>query len=144
MAKVNEGPELDLAVAEACKMNATIYYNHELSKNVCLLLPSDEAFNPSSDLNDAFLAAEATGLFTVERDGPEVHLAKTIDGQWEVLTGGSEMGYIAREATPALAICAAILKNADIPNAHYHQPRKVVFDLKQTPAVIALNRTVIG
>ena len=69
-------------------------------------------FNPSIDLNDAFYAAEAIGLFNVERDGPETHIAKTIDGQWEILTGGSEMGYIAREETPSLAICAAILKMA--------------------------------
>ena len=63
-------------------------------------------------MNDAFYAAEAIGLFNVERDGPETHIAKTIDGHWEILTGGSEMGYIAREETPSLAICAAILKMA--------------------------------
>lgn len=67
-------------------------------------------FKPSTDLNDAFQAAEVAGLFDVVRNGPEVHLAKTIDGEWEILTGGSEMGYVTRKDTPALAICGAILK----------------------------------
>jgi hypothetical protein len=31
MIEIKEGPELDLAVAEACGMSATIYYNHEKS-----------------------------------------------------------------------------------------------------------------
>jgi len=94
MIEIKEGTELDSAIAEAIGTNTSL-----------------KRFWPSTDLNDAFYAAEAAGLFTVVRDGPEVHLAKTIDGQWEILTGGSAMGYMTREATPALAICAAILKS---------------------------------
>lgn len=90
MIEIKEGPELDRAVAEAIGL-----------KEWC---------SPSMDLNEAFYVAELAGLFNVVRDGHEVHLAKTIDGEWEILMGGSEMGYLTRESTPALAICAAILK----------------------------------
>ena len=116
MVEIKAGPELDLAVAEACGVDGWI----ESLRNEATGYQSPERFvlggesetvfwEPSTDLNAAFEAAERVGLFTIERDGPEVHLAKTFDGQWEILTGGSAMGYVSREATPALAICAGIL-----------------------------------
>lgn len=107
MAKISEGAELDFAVAEACKLNATVYYNHDLTKNVCLLLPSEKPFNPSSDLNDAFHAAEA-----VTKDfygSVELPPCITIDNRtgWKCTIEDFPEG---RGRTPALAICAAILK----------------------------------
>jgi len=111
--EIKEGPDLDLAVAEVIGLvcQAMVLGNGmQFFFDPRDPLPGLRTFLPSTNLDDAFRAAEAVGLFNVVRDGPEVHLAKTIDGQWEILTGGSEMGYIAREATPALAICAAILK----------------------------------
>lgn len=113
MVEIKVGSELDRAIAEAIGLVST----HKVLGSEIVFWADPRAprevprtFNPSVDMNDAFYAAEAAGLFTVERDGPEVHLAKTIDGQWEILTGGSEMGYVSREDTPCLAICAVILK----------------------------------
>ena len=63
MVEIKAGVELDGAVAEAAGYDATIYYSHDLEKNVCLLLPSEESFSPSVDLNCAFAAAERAGVF---------------------------------------------------------------------------------
>lgn len=114
MIEIKEGIDLDRAIAGVIGLVCT---QRVLGSDIefyadpragTLAVP--RTFKPSTDLNDAFRAAEAAGLFDGTRDGPEVHLAKTIDGMWEILIGGSEMGYLTREATPALAICAAILK----------------------------------
>ena len=112
MLEIKAGLELDRAVAEVIDMVSTHrVLGSDIEFWVDPRAPRDvpRAFNPSVDLNDAFYAGEVVGLFSVERDGAEVHLAKTIDGQWEILTGGSEMGYVSREPAPSLAICAAIL-----------------------------------
>jgi hypothetical protein len=69
IANIEAGPECDKAVAEACFGNATIYFDHDLQQNVCLLLPGDVRFSPSTDLNDAFDAAERFGLFDPSRHG---------------------------------------------------------------------------
>lgn len=106
MTDISEGPELDLAVAEACRMNATIYYNHELSKNVCLLLPSEKAFLPSSDLNDAFRAAEEVRVINHYR---MLRMNRFNWEIYEVADVGDPDRTISNEETPALAICAAIL-----------------------------------
>ena len=117
MVEIKVGAELDRAVAGAIGLEVhgdefCLIQAHQWDK---LFGRSDTdtvmdmPFMPSSHLDAAFAAAERVGLFDVERDGPEVHLAKTFDGQWEILTGGSAMGYVSREATPALAICAGIL-----------------------------------
>jgi len=118
---LQEGPDLDRAVAKAIGLKRSdrrveLFVDPRQGKDAPLI-----EFIPSIDLNDAFRAGDYAGLFDVVRDGPEVHLAKTIDGQWEILTGATgyigagicgEMGYLTRESTPALAICAAILKLA--------------------------------
>lgn len=105
MAKISEGPELDLAVAEACGMNATIYYNHELSKNVCLLLPSEKAFQPSTDLNDAIRIADELGVIN------HYQVLRRNRYHWEVYKIGDPLDdVVSTGETPALAICAAILK----------------------------------
>lgn len=114
MVEIKAGFELDRAVAEAVGLNsirgpAGFFIDPREGIRAIPFL-----FQPSVDLNAAFAAAEKAGLFTIERDGPEVHLAKTFDGQWEILTGGSAMGYVSREATPSLAICAAILELAKV------------------------------
>ena len=132
MIEIKEGPDLDRAVAEAIGLAPAL---QSPDGKKFFYDPRDplhglRTFLPSTDLNDAFRAAEKTGLFDGTKDGPEVHLAKTIDGQWEVLIGGSEMGYLTREKTPALAICAAILKMKEIselkaPDSHA-EVRKII------------------
>ena len=63
MVEIKAGAELDKVVAEAIGYDATIYYSHDLERNVCLLLPSEKPFSPSVDLNAAFDAAERVGMF---------------------------------------------------------------------------------
>ena len=110
MSKIEAGPELDMAVAEAIGENATIYYNHELAKNICLLVPSEMAFEPSTDLNAAFEAAEKVGLFT----GALVYVGRKECGDWVVNRVPSHDSLAVQkygvDDTPALAICAAILE----------------------------------
>ena len=73
-------------------------------------------FAPSTDLNDAFWAAEQTGLFMCHtQDGPgvaEVALYQGGGGYWWIgrqRYSQKEFESVSGE-TPALAICAAILK----------------------------------
>ena len=106
MVEIKAGRELDRAVAEVVGVPMPPW--------------ASEPYSPSTDLNASFAAAEKVGLFT---GPPDVHLAMTKDGRWEILMGSTgyrgrigktivcgEMGYVSREPTPALAICAAILK----------------------------------
>lgn len=120
MVEIKPGRELDRAVAEA------IGDEPGLPFSIARADRGEEGFSYkpySTDLNAAFAAAEKVGLFDSSPDAPEVHLAKNIDGEWEVLTGevgyvgmmnGSvicgQMGYVSRQPTPAIAICEAILK----------------------------------
>jgi hypothetical protein len=116
------GAELDLKVTQTCGMKIEQHLGRE--KFVCDKYVSGhwvyskhfqqnegdpcacEYFRPSIDLNDAFFAAEKVGLFDSS------HLAKGASG-WGVRdydsgTGCNELS--SDESTPALAICAAILK----------------------------------
>lgn len=122
MIEIKDGSELDNAVAEAIGPVFTHKINGSNVK--CWSDPRSglrRTFSPSTILQDAFCAVEVSCLFDVVRNGPEVHLAKTIDSQREILTGAvglqsatvcGEMGYLTRESIPELAICAAILKLA--------------------------------
>jgi hypothetical protein len=113
--KPKPGRELDKAVAEAIGLESAIFRisgvhvtlqewdelrgveHHTYEGNMPCL-----QFHPSGDLNAAFAAAEKVGIF----DGGDM-LQKLSDGIWEVWGVHNEIG---RGATPALAICAAILK----------------------------------
>lgn len=113
--KIVPGPELDLAVAEAIGLEDT-YLGMD-----CVLITScdwDEMcgiehfttegpiackkFAPSTDLNAAFAAAEKIGLFL------DWMLAKW-EKSWHFYEEGLSLKNV-DASTPALAICAAILK----------------------------------
>lgn len=116
------GPGMDLSVAEAIGKEATVYFDHDLQVNVCLLLPGDVRFVPSTDWNDAMFAAERFGLFG---DGHYCALSK--DDGWYCILPMSELDapghelngaglwwpgtpLVARDVSGPLAICRAILK----------------------------------
>ena len=122
MIEIKAGFELDLAVARAAGFE--VVDSRPMDDEVWVVNPSgrdSRMIAPSADLNAACAAAEKAGLFD---GGPQdVHLGMTNDKRWEILIGATgyqgviggtvvcgEMGYVSREPTPALAICAAILK----------------------------------
>lgn len=114
--KIEPGLKLDLAVAEVIGLENT-YLGMD-----CVLITSCDwdrmyeiqhsttegpiackKFAPSTDLNAAFAAAEWTKLFQ------DWFLAKRTKGWYLEVFEGRPMD-IAETPTPALAICAAILK----------------------------------
>lgn len=113
------GPELDLAVAKACGIEVCQW-------SFCpqFWFTGSKIFAPSTDLNDAFLAAES---YRKGKDWPnfrlfeQYHLCRPkYDENWAVCSidvGGSH-DYLdfGLHPTPCLAICAAILKLAE--NSH--------------------------
>lgn len=106
MIEIKEGPELDLRIASAvdlvCDVRDGKIFALFSGDNVTAF---EEEFSPSTDLESAFLAAVMVDLF---------------DGNWlgKLVTGWAVMELETREvigpnsgcSTPALAICAAILK----------------------------------
>ena len=101
MVAIEAGSELDRAIAEVVGRSVTVHPEGVFSP--ALPIP----FRPSVDLNSAFDAVEAVGLF---KDGDHVLRQEVSDESWEVarLYHSSEV-IVSSEATPALAICAAIL-----------------------------------
>jgi hypothetical protein len=111
--EIKAGSELDRAVAEAIgwRQSGEAWVNKETPLDrECWM--SD--FSPSTDLNAAFAAAEKVGLF-------ETRLLRQVERNlWEVIDihayvfmqerGGCDAADCAFGSTPALAICAAILK----------------------------------
>lgn len=102
LVEIKAGPELDRAVAEAVgvKVEASAYNLHRMHR---VDGPgSGLPFMPSEDLNAAFAAAEKVGLFerwSLRGGGGD---------SWGLYWGDLNIGV--NEPTPALAICAAILK----------------------------------
>jgi len=123
MIKIKEGPELDLAVAEA--IGVKCYLSKERDTPLCLVTgPGSEVLNklnasgvswrntfpfqPSIDLNSALAAAEKVSDYFV------LNKCEFTEGKWDcklVATDLATEWY--RADTPALAICAAILKAND-------------------------------
>lgn len=120
------GPETDLAVAKACGYVAEVM---QLQTRICfrtagLNEPIDAVwrkvfgeqerrlpFRPSTDLNDAFLAADKFGLFDGEF---RCALGKWTGIHWKLIWDTEEgQPDLPMADTPALAICAAILKLAE-------------------------------
>ncbi len=108
--EIKAGAELDLAVAEACGVKGWI----ESLRNEVTGYESPERFvladsletvfwEPSTDLNDAFSAAERAGMF--------LELNCLADG-WMATTHAMRGKSPSIESTPSLAICAAILELA--------------------------------
>lgn len=94
MFEIETGIELDLAVSAAMD----IFYDKRRVQ---------DCPKYSTDLNAAFAAAEMVGLFESGR-----HLAY-YKGEWSIVAwyrGATDMVHLSEESTPALAICAAILK----------------------------------
>lgn len=116
--EIKPGPELDQAVAKAIGwvyeerphpgytleaqtlLGALLVGWWYEDKYVAYKVPSY-----STDLNAAFAAAEVVGLFT---DG-DVYLTPDIHGEWWIGQWASGKVF-GRSATPALAICAALLE----------------------------------
>lgn len=114
MEKISEGPELDQAVAEAIGLVCT---HRVLGSNIIFwsdpqaALDAPRTFEPSTNLNNAFRAAEAVGLFN---DNHRVLRKDTSDETWEIAdVFFNRETIVASEGTPALAICAAVLKNSE-------------------------------
>ena len=107
--EIKPGPELDWAVAEAVGVGVHRVKESTRWQRDDNLYP----FIPSIDLNEAFAAAEKVELFvggacTTRTPGD---LRKDSHGQWAVLLRtGCYSEDTVRADTPALAICAAILK----------------------------------
>lgn len=108
MEKISEGPDLDRAVAEAIGL---VCQAKVLGSDVQFFsdprdpLPGLRVFQPSTDLNDAFHAAELTGLFDEWTIGKFSNPPRS---GWGI--EGDDSPDCNLYDTPALAICAAILK----------------------------------
>lgn len=104
--ELEAGPELDAAVAEACGIEGII-------GGMGFLVMSDPTpkgsfgyvmWQPSTDLNDAFEAAEKVGLF-------EKHYLFKRGDAWCVTDLPAAAEWLdCSGPTPAVAICRAILK----------------------------------
>lgn len=108
------GPETDRAVAKACGLRLDAY---EGTGNYSTppLWYDRKPWSPSTDLNDSFMAAEKVGLFVYEQDNNTCLCVgwQFPESPWEVWKMAYELEKrLSHESTPALAICAAILKLA--------------------------------
>ena len=107
MVEIKEGLELDRAIASAIGMTCThrvlssdieFWYDPRAPREV------PRTFNPSTNLNNAFQAAEVIGVFNNYRMLRKNRL------YWEVIEIGESLDRIISSGeTPALAICAAVL-----------------------------------
>ena len=127
MTEIKPGHKLDSAVTKAIGLKNTCF-----GKDCVLITSSDwdemrgiehlttegpiacKRFAPSTDLNAAFAAAEKVGLFhpleNTYGEGPWVTLTRD-PLRWSIWMWKGEMFIAMGEApTPALVICAAILK----------------------------------
>lgn len=132
--EIKAGPELDRAVAEAIgdpfprahDWEHTGLSGYDLSFYRCVQCgdldaqdfepvydPKDPCVRPySTDLNAAFAAAERVGLFGDRRRVCHVLRRDDVTDLWVVTLPVCPDAWedVSSEATPALAICAAILK----------------------------------
>ena len=115
MVEIKAGPELDRAVAEAIGLVSThrvLGSDIEFWSDPRAPREAPRTFHPSMDLNDAFYAGEAVGLFT------SVRSIRPNRYHWEVIEDGDPLErIISKGDTPALAICAAILELAKLGEA---------------------------
>lgn len=97
-------PELDRSVAEACGFSFDVNAHGMIFRN-----GEDESdwFEPSTDLNDAFLAAgRIASTISLLYDDAISAWHAALDGRRST---ADDCRFRATEDTPALAICAAIL-----------------------------------
>ncbi len=129
--EIKPGPELDCAVAEAIGLgSACVHHGHILitprewdemrgvDHTTCEGNVACTPFNPSTDLNAAFAAAEKAGLLLVNGDLTSPTYGLSIL-HYEYAVKDKQMEWVVRyrfgdrlssAPTLALAICAAILK----------------------------------
>lgn len=110
------GPELDLAVLRAIGYDGKIVEKYQQPdgsyKHRFVVVIGEEnptgrpIWQPSTDLNDAFLAAEKFGLF--DGTGFARTLAKS-DSKWTLVWNDYGDEALPFETSPALAICSAII-----------------------------------
>lgn len=117
------GPETDLKMAQACGLEAMIGdpQGHGFGHSACYRWVPVRAvyvaveFAPTTDLNDAFFAAEMASFipFTLGCDFRDKEIRRWWVGSClDVSVGvGPEPGF----QTPALALCAAIFKFKESP-----------------------------
>ncbi len=119
--EIKPGVELNWAVAAAIGMrwygSRTIMeaWWHRDGNRCCEKLPFF-----STDLNDTFMAADEIGLFepqeNTKKQGLWISLRRgpigwtIVRGEMQHKAGASPEGVLGKGDTPALAICAAILK----------------------------------
>lgn len=108
MTELTPGLELDLAIARACGFEVRVRHHLGTGEPLDLVLDaSGNYFHPSTDLNCAFEAAETVGLF-------DRFALTVLSGTWRITPAVSGLWFVdpvlATGSTPALAICAAILK----------------------------------
>ena len=110
------GPELDAKIAELCGINVVPCENrgrivkkgehYDQLEGIPYIGKYGDFFEPSTDLNAAFEAAENCGLF-------DRHvLGQTGDSRWAIWADDMVVDRTCisvKESTPSLAICAAIL-----------------------------------
>ncbi len=102
------GPELDRRVAEAVKWDEARGIEHPMYEGNVLTLP----FQPSTDLNAAFAAAEVVfgnGFLVTVHPKVSSCIAMLEEGQQYTIPIPPQCTPT-RALTPALAICATILK----------------------------------
>ena len=116
MTEIKAGTVVDLAIAKAIGMTTAVEFKgdilissrerdelrgieHPTCEGSVACIP----FSPSKDLNAAFAAAKKVGLFEIRC------LAQNSSEQWRIWNY-DPTELVAPAETPALAICAAILK----------------------------------
>lgn len=103
---LSAGYELDKAVAEACGIEHTLVGPIDIGDDVDYLPPTValnrpwRAFQPSTDWNDAMLAAKKCGLFY------ECDLRQSKDACWAIV---DRIIAIGRHESGPMAVCLAIL-----------------------------------
>jgi hypothetical protein len=106
--EIKEGSELDRVIAESIRLviahRVLGYNNMEFWSDPRSPSEVPRTFKPSTNLNNAFYAAEVIGVFNNYRMLRKNRL------QWEVIEIGESLDRIISSGeTPALAICAAVL-----------------------------------
>lgn len=102
--------ELDLAVAEAAGIPAKIVFGRCYRTRVGLLKEESVIYSPSSDMTDAWEAAEKIGLFDPDGFAANLCQVDTPKGkQWCIDWPGTDVGFEVQAATGPLALCAAII-----------------------------------
>ena len=100
------GPELDLAVAKACGLTNALIAGHDCFLSKDSARRNRSPFRPSTDINDALIAASEVRLFE------KMDLWHDATQHLWCVGRGTDHYTEAEEVTTALAICAAILKVA--------------------------------